>query len=314
MNTVLFVDNESSVLLALQREFRGFEAHTLYCSSGDEALEILSREHVGVIVSDNKMPGMNGLDLLALTKYRFPDTSRIMLTGYADLNYALAAINHCDIFRFIIKPWDRSELRKAIVDGLELNRLTSALKSGDDAIYSSLVHVVELRDPYTRGHCDRVSELSLMLARSLGCEEPLLTHIRNGSILHDCGKIGVSENILNCSSKLSFEEYESIKIHPVAGYEIARKAGLPREVLNIILYHHEQYSGSGYPHRLAGEAIPLEARIVAIADVYDALTSSRPYRASLSHDEAMAEMDKMAFIHFDPLLMETFRLNIGDGM
>jgi len=141
-----------------------------------------------------------------------------------------------------------------------------------------------------------------------------MTHIRNGSILHDCGKIGVPESALNAPGQLSPEDFESVKMHPVTGCEVAHRAGLPKEVLNIVLYHHEQYAGNGYPFGLAGDAIPLEARIVTIADVYDALTTARPYRTALPHGEAMAEMEKMALSHFDPLLMKKFRVIVGESM
>jgi putative nucleotidyltransferase with HDIG domain len=314
VNTVLFVDNEPSILLSLQRELRGLGSDNVFCSTADEALDLLSRKRVSVIVSDNLMPGMNGLDLLTQVKYRYPEVIRIMMSGYAELNKILAAINYCEVFRFITKPWNKAVMKRAVEDGLEMHRLACGLKSGNEAIYSALAHTVELRDPYTHGHCDRVAVLSGRLARSLGCGEQLVTHIRHGSILHDCGKIGVPEHALNAPGRLSPEDFEFVKMHPVTGCEVAHRAGLPKEVLNIVLYHHEQYTGSGYPFGLAGDAIPLEARIVAIADVYDALTTTRPYRTALSHGEAMAEMEKMALSHFDPLLMENFRVIVGENM
>ena len=165
---------------------------------------------------------------------------------------------------------------------------------------------MELKDPYTRGHCDRVAEYAEKLASALGVGEPLLTCIRHGSILHDCGKIGVPEEVLNFPGKLTLQEFEIIKQHPDWGTRVAREAHLPEAVVNVILYHHERVDGSGYPMGLSGDSIPLESRIVAIADVFDALTSDRPYRKGNNLEDATEILMSLSGL-LDTQLLEIFR-------
>jgi putative nucleotidyltransferase with HDIG domain len=191
--------------------------------------------------------------------------------------------------------------------------MLASMRSHDESHYRSLAQAVELKDPYTRGHCDRVADYAERLARAAGVEEPLLTCIRHGSILHDCGKIGVPEEVLNFPGKLSLEEFEIIKQHPDWGTQVAREANLPEAVVNVILYHHERGDGSGYPVGLSGKKIPLEARIAAIADVFDALTSDRPYRKANTIDEATAVLNGLAGL-LDTKLLEIFNRSVIPGI
>lgn len=306
MASVLFVDDDPSILNALRREFRSFPSHTFFASSAQEGLDMLEQHQIGVVVSDNDMPDMKGVEFLSLVRSRDPDVCRIVLTGAADLSVAIAAINRCGASRFITKPWSSSELRQVVEESIEEFRALRAMRSGKEGVYRALAHTVELKDPYTKGHCDRVADYALQLAHGIGLQEPMLSHIRHGCILHDCGKIAVPGIVLNKPGSLNEEEFEQIKHHPVKGGEVARQAELPQEVVNIILYHHERYSGGGYPEGLSGEEIPLEARIVAIADVYDALASSRPYREGMPHESVLNVMQTMAASHFDPHLLRQF--------
>lgn len=307
--TVMFVDDEEPVLSSLRRLFQETDHACIFCKSPLEALEVAQKERIGVVVSDNQMPVMTGIDFLGRLRKVSPDTVRIMMTAYADLGVAISAINRSEAFRFVTKPWDNDELLALVDEAVARYDMLTSMRSRDELLYRSLAHTVELKDPYTRGHCDRVADYAERLAAAIGIEEPLLTCIRHGSILHDCGKIGVPEEVLNFPGKLTHEEFEIIKQHPDWGTQVAREAGLPEAVVNVILYHHERIDGSGYPAGLAGASIPLEARIAAIADVFDAITSDRPYRKGNELDEALQIMDELDGV-LDRDLLEVFRKKV----
>lgn len=306
MVSVLFVDDEPAVLNALQRVFRTAQLPAYYASNAEAGLTLLKQHQIGVVVSDVAMPGMDGITFLALVREHYPDISRVVLTGTTDLSVVINAINCSGASRFITKPWRGDDLRQTVAAAVAEYRTLRAMRSGKEEIYRALAHTVELKDPYTKGHCDRVADYALQLATVAGLQPPLLSHIRHGAILHDCGKIAVPSVVLNKPGRLNDEEFQKIRHHPIKGGEVARQAQLPQEVINIIQYHHERYQGGGYPEGLIGDAIPLEARIVAIADVYDALTSSRPYRTGISLTSALTIMQDMADSHFDPLLFKLF--------
>jgi putative nucleotidyltransferase with HDIG domain len=315
MHSVLFVDDEPHILSSLKREFRDFSRPVHLADSALKGLQLLEQHPIGVVVSDNDMPVMGGVEFLSQVRSRWPDVSRIMLTGKANMQVAIEAINRCGASQFITKPWNVEEIRRVVEESLEQHRMVQTMRSGREDLYRALVHTVELKDPYTRGHSDRVADYAVMLGRSLGLPPLTLQHLRNGSILHDCGKIGVPELVLNKPGRLSEVEFEQIKHHPVQGGKVARQANLPSEVINIITYHHERFCGGGYPEGLVGNAIPLEAQIVAIADVFDALTSSRPYRDAISHNEAFNIMQYSMAEHFAPELLQRFcSLDVLQGM
>ena len=303
---VLFVDDEPAILNSLSRLFRTSAFEALSCSSGPEAIELLACEEVAVLVSDSKMPGMSGVDLLAKSRGVAPDTVKVMLTGYADLPTAIDAINRGEVYRFVVKPWDDDALVQTVREAVGRYQLIRSLKDADEAKLLSLAQTIELKDAYTRGHCDRVANYALLLAGALGFDERQQQCIKHGSWLHDCGKIGVPETILNKNGPLTDEEFAVIKNHPEWGADVAGRALLSRTVSNVILYHHERYDGQGYPAGLAGENIPIEARIVAVADVFDALTSDRPYRPGYSREKATEILRAMTPSHLDPKLLEPF--------
>jgi putative nucleotidyltransferase with HDIG domain len=305
----MFVDDEPWVLSSLKRLFADTDYDCHFCASPDDALRLAETEKIRVVVSDNQMPGMTGIEFLYRLKMVSPDTVRIMMTAYANLGVAISAINKSEAFRFITKPWDNDELLSLVAEGLARYDMLFSMRSHDEGHYRSLAQTVELKDPYTRGHCDRVADYAERLARAAGVAEPLLTCIRHGSILHDCGKIGVPEEVLNFPGKLTLEEFAVIKQHPDWGTQVAREANLPEAVINVILYHHERADGSGYPAGLTGGNIPLEARIVAIADVFDALTSDRPYRKGNSFEEATTILMGLTGL-LDDELLGIFRENV----
>ena len=309
MRTVLFVDDEQPIRNAIERMYlERDDVRCLFAASGQEGLEIVAQEEVWVVVSDYLMPGMRGIEFLSKVKAISPDTVRIMMTAYADLSIAIDAINKSEAYRFVTKPWNNQELMSVIDESLMRYQLIQTLGSSqDETVYLSLAQTVELKDPYTKGHCDRVARYAVALAQSAGLTEDTIDDIKHGSWLHDCGKIGVPELLLNFPGRLSEDQLETVMQHPRWGSEVARQARMSDTVINIILYHHERFDGNGYPSGLKSEHIPIEARIVALADVFDALYSDRPYRKAYDFDRALEIMGEMTESHFDPHLMDLFR-------
>jgi len=309
---ILFVDDEEFILDIAESIFAEEGIEILTAKSGQEALEKVKKYEIAVLVSDNHMPGMMGIDLLSRVKILSPDTVKILMTGFADLETAIDAINKVEVFRFIVKPWENTQLVELIKDALERYRLIKSIIKGDESTMLSLVHALELKDPYTKGHSVRVAQYALMIAEDMHISEENRAAIRNGSWLHDCGKIGVSENILNNEGPLDDAEMHIVRNHPMWGAEVARQARLSEVIVNIILSHHERYDGKGYPSGLTGDAIPIEARIVAVADIYDALTTERPYRKAYSVDKALEMLDSMKGNVLDPEIVDIFSCHIGD--
>jgi len=173
-------------------------------------------------------------------------------------------------------------------------------------VLSVLREAIEARDPYTRGHSARVTAIAEAIARRLGWEEDRLALLRVGGPLHDIGKLAVSDDVLCKRGRLDAEELAEIREHPTLGAKILLRLAAFRSAIPYVLYHHERWDGTGYPTGRSGEQIPVEARVLAIADAFDAMTSDRPYRRALSHDEALAEVERCAGTQFDPVLVEIF--------
>lgn len=308
--TILFVDDEQYVLNAVTRAFADENFHLRTVTTPREALSIVREEEVAVVVTDNLMPGTRGIDLLEAVKRISPDTLKIIMTGFADLPTAIEAINIGEVFRFVVKPWKNEELIQVINDAVSRYRVVKSLRKADDMVILSIAQTIELKDPNTKGHCDRVARYALLIADVVDLPEKTKREIKYGSWLHDCGKIGVPEAILNFPGKLGSEEFETVKKHSQWGAEVARLAQLSETVVNIIRHHHEHYDGLGYPAGLCGTDIPLEARIVAVADVYDALTSKRPNRRPYGWRKALGVLDHIKGNHLDPELVEILKAGI----
>jgi putative nucleotidyltransferase with HDIG domain len=303
-DAVLVVDDEAIILNALSRLFLDRDVRILRAGNGEEALGILRREPVAVVVSDNLMPGMSGVELLSRVRDLSPDTVRVLLTEVADLSTAVEAVDRGEAFRFHVKPWVDEEIVRTVEEGKGRYQVVRSLRHADEAALRSIGQTIELRDPYTQGHCDRVAAFALKIAEGLGLPEETRRAIRHGSWLHDCGKIGVPEAILNFPGKLSPAEFDVVKKHPGWGADIGRQANLPGEVLNIILHHHERFDGRGYPTGAKGTEIPLEARIVAVADVFDAMSTDRPYAKGYDRSEAMRVLGVLGGAALDPEMVD----------
>jgi putative two-component system response regulator len=305
-NAVLLVVDEANLLNALARLFLDRDVRVLPAGNGEEALGIVRREPVAVVVSDDLLRGMCGVELLSQVRDLSPDTVRVLLAEHAGLPAASEAVTRGEVFRFHEKPWVDAEIVRTVEEGVLRYRTVRSLRHGDEAALRSIAQKIELRDPYTRDHCDRMATSALKIAEALRLPEETRRAIRHGSWLHDCGKIGVPETILNCPGKLPAADFEVIKRHPVWGAEVGRQANLPEVVINVILYHHERFDGRGYPTGAKETEIPLEARIVAVADIFDAITTDRPYAKGYDRAEAIRVLGVLRGAALDPQLVDIF--------
>lgn len=315
----LVVDDEPRLRQVTAQLLRsdGFDVST--AANGEEALAQLETERFTLVLSDVRMPVMDGIELLQRIRARWPDVAVVMVTAIADVDVAVSCLAH-GAMDYLTKPFHVEELRARIGKALEKRRLILENQDYQErleekvavqarrleelflASVQSLAEALEVKDPYTRGHSIRVSRYAVVIARTMGIDGELLRQIELGGHVHDIGKIGVREAVLNKPGALTDEEYDHIMTHPMVGWRIL--APLLTEVpaaLNIVRWHHERPDGKGLPDGLRGDAVPLEARIVAAADALDAMTSGRPYRASeLSFAGAVAEVVAHAGRQFDP--------------
>jgi len=312
---VLLVDDDEFVLHALRRLLEDDDRELLTATDGSEALQLLERQPVALVISDQRMPNLTGLELFREVKKRWPETVRVLLTGYAEMNLVIEAINQGEVYRFLTKPWDTRELLQMVAEILaewrrrqreSLDSYSARLQKANLETVMALAEAVELKDLYTKGHCVRVRDYSLQLARALNLDDNFRRDLIYASLLHDCGKIGISEAILNIEGPLTPEQYREVQRHSVLGFQMTCKIEYLRAASIIIRQHHERWDGSGYPDGLKGKEISLGARIVAIADSFDAMTSSRPYRRALDYQSAIAELEAGRGSQFDPELVDLF--------
>lgn len=310
MINVLFVDDEISILNSIERLFMSHGREILRANSAEEALELFEQYEIGVLVTDQRMPGMKGTELVNRVKQVSPDTVRLVLSGYTELTDLLEAINAGEIFRFLVKPWDDDALLENVNQALERYERIRKLQRSEEATLLSLAQTIELKDPYTRGHCDRVARYAEGIARKLGLPEQTIGEIKHGSWLHDCGKIGIPDDVINKPKNLDRYEMAQMQAHPLHGADVARQAQLSETIVQIILCHHEKVDGTGYPQGLKGDAIPLEARIVSVADVYDAISSDRPYRKACDDVSVERIMNDSRGTLLDAELVDLFMVEV----
>lgn len=316
---LLLVDDEEDNLFLLKRTLE--RDYTVVCAtSAEEALEVFQRQPVDLVLADNRLPGMSGIELCAEIATRWPDTMRIIVTAYTEVKDLLDAINQGQVYQYITKPWDPPQLKITVRRALETfelqqetKRLVSRLwdnfnRLKDNYLRSlvSLVNAIEGHDRFQGGHAQRVRDLCLMLGREVGLTDEQLKNLEWGALLHDLGTHWVSADILQKPSALSDEEMRQVRRHPILGAELLDVSYAFDEVREIILTHHERWDGTGYPAGMAAEEIPLLARIVAICETFDALTSDRPYRAAYSPAEARDVIARSAGTHLDPALVVAF--------
>jgi len=298
---ILLVDDDQNLLDSFRRLLKDdFELFT--AESGQDAMGVLATcGPFTVIVSDLKMPGMDGIELLSRVSRSSPDTVRILLTGHADMQAAIDASNLGYVYRFLTKPCPPEILRLSIdaachhASLVRDQRELFALKRCKvllEGIVKGFSALVEARDVYLAGHQQRVTALALAMGREMGLTPGELDTLRIAGLLHDIGKVYVPADFLNRPGILRQEELSVIQMHPEVGYDILKHLDQDWPVAVIIRQHHERMDGSGYPQGLLGRFIVQGARILAVADVVDAMCSHRPYRPSLGITAALAEIEK----------------------
>jgi putative two-component system response regulator len=263
---LLIVDDDDLVRMSLQLllQARGYDVVT--AAGGAEALHVLKRKPVDLVLTDLCMPGMDGLQLLEQVKSSFPEVAVILLTTFSSLDTAIRAMRY-GASDYLLKPCRREHLLERVEAALVRRELILRLSHWrrELSAITALVKTVEARDPYTRGHSERVAHFTALLAQDMGLPLEKVRELWLAGLLHDIGKVGVRDAVLYKPGPLTAEEYTSVQRHPVLAAEILTPIAGLREVVPTVLHHHERYEGGGYPDGIKGESIPLGARLLAIA-------------------------------------------------
>ena len=311
---ILLVDDEEDNLMLLYRTLRNSKYELTKTTNPKAAIELLKDNFYHLIISDHKMPEIDGIQLLQFVNENYPDTVKILLTAYSDASILIDAINSAKIYRYVKKPYVPDELVMVVEAGLEYfqlkkdnENLVNDLKDLFSGTVNAITEALDAKDSYTMGRSKRVTYYSVRMAQKLGLDNTEIGKIELAGLLHDIGMIGVTDKILLKADKLTGEEYEEIKKHVNYSVKILEDIKQLNDVVKIIKYHHEHYSGNGYPEGLKGEEIPLGSRIIAIADAFDGMMSSRAYRPPLSAIEAYKIIEENKNLQFDPSLIPCFK-------
>jgi len=309
----MVVDDEKIITTTLSTMFKLMLKETVIAYNDVDlalACDEMENNQIDLIISDFMMPKMNGLEFLKTVKEKSPNTVTILLTGYADKENAIRSINEIGLYYYLEKPWNNNDLIQVVKNGLEKKTLEDDLKSkflelnesnheisrlyellkhdyntqteNTKNLIITLANVIEAKDKYTDGHTRRVGIISRMIGEKLELSEERINSLETAGIIHDIGKVGVPESILNKPGRLTPEEFEIIKKHSEIGETIIKPLGSLQDCLIPVRHHHEKLNGSGYPDGISGDQINLETRILAVADIFDALFSDRPYRQKMT--------------------------------
>jgi response regulator RpfG family c-di-GMP phosphodiesterase len=320
----LVVDDEPHLRRVLVRLMRGDGFTCDEAGNGREAIEMLARRPATMLLTDLHMPELDGIGLLRHVRAHYPDTAVMLVTAVADVRTAVECLGE-GAMDYVTKPFHLEEVRARVRQALDKRRLILENRDYQDrleekvaiqarrleelflASIQSLADALEVKDPYTHGHSVRVSRYSTIIARQLGMDGHFVRQVELGGHVHDIGKIGVREPVLNKAGPLTDEEYAHVMTHPVVGWRILAPLLTDQpQALAVVRHHHERWDGRGLPDGLAGESIPLEARIVAVADTYDAMTSERPYRPGVSIPETLDELKRCGGSQLDAQIVEAF--------
>jgi putative two-component system response regulator len=322
--SVTLVDDEPTVLDLMTRAARAWRFECQVASSAEQALDLLERRLTPIVVTDLNMPGHGGLWLVREVQRRWPEVAVIVLTAGLETDDVVGECLRAGAHQYFVKPLNLDEFRHALEATLQscrqkrerehqrrrLERIvrhkTEQLRHTFLSAIASLVRTLEARDPYTSGHSRRVREYALNLADALGLDGRLRKQLSLAAMMHDIGKVGVPEAVLNKAGPLTAAEMDVVRAHPVIGERILSPIIRNRAVLAAIRGHHERFDGGGYPDGLRGEDIPYLARVLTVADCYDALTSSRAYRQALSRQKALEIIGSGIGTQFDPAIGQAF--------
>ena len=325
--TLLIVDDEDMIRKVLQLKLSREGYLCEEAIGAQQALRVLGSIPIALVVLDIKMPGRSGIELLPEIKLGYPDTGVIMATAVNDIDVAVQCLK-LGADDYICKPFNLDEVCLAVQRALEKRRLQLELREyqqfleekveeqmvGTRRLFlgamEALVTALEAKDKYTGGHSRRVTEIALAIGKELGLSVKEMEDLRWASLLHDVGKIAVDQAIQNKPGSLTSEEYEHIMTHSQIGARIVQPV-VNGKVSEIIKHHHDHYDGSGLHQVVAGRDIPLGARVIAVADAFDAMTSDRPYRVAMSATQGAEEIKRCAGTHFDPVIVTVFLKTVG---
>lgn len=323
---ILVIDDEPANLRLLKRVL-GSDYDTFCANSGSEGLEYLKQERFSLIITDQRMPGMSGVEVLQQSLNLAPSAVRILLTGYTDIQALIDAINTGHVYKYIQKPWDAEDLRLTVRRALEayelknrneelVQELQAALRQLENislGTIAALANALDAKCDYTSGHSLRVSRYSVCIGRQLGFTPDELKDVELAGILHDIGKIGVPEAILWKPGRLDPEEQKIMSLHPVRSAQMIEEIEQFDRVRLWVRHHHEHLDGSGYPDGLAGKNIPFGSQVILVADAYDAMTSDRPYRKSIGYEKATNELRKHVGRQFNGDMVEALLSVVGEN-
>ena len=317
---IIVVDDEQGIVdsLSIFLKRSGYDFTGL--TNPLEAIERVRNEHFDMMILDFMMDPIHGDEVVEEIRKFNKDLYILLLTGHKDLAPPLETIKRLEIQGYCEKSDKFDQLLLLIESGIKSIEQMNTIKTINEQLHDKneelerayldtigiLRQPVEAKDPYTRGHSDRVSEYSVLIGKKLGLDEKTLHILKIGGLFHDIGKIGIPDSILLKESKLSDEEYSQIKNHPMIGVHMLGDAAIFSDILPIVKHHHERYDGRGYPSQLVGDDIPYVARIAAVADTFDAMTSKRSYRDSLPIDVVRAEIERCSGTQFDPNIAKVF--------
>lgn len=327
---ILVVDDESSIRDVVCSMLASSGYRCTPVESGHHALALLSSSDFELMLSDLMMSGMDGITLLGHTKERFPDMPVIMVTAVSDIAVALDSIR-IGAYDFLQKPFEREQLLNTVRRALNTRRLQienreyqtnlelqvaartrqlqhamEELEKSYDITLEALGDALDLKDSETEGHSKRVTAFTIAIARAMGLPKDRVSVIARGAFLHDIGKMAIPDRVLTKPGPLNPEEVAEMRKHCELGYQIVRKIPFLTEAAEIVYAHQERWDGTGYPRGLKGEEIPLGARIFAVADTLDAMTSDRPYRPAQSYRVARKEIEDWSGRQFDPAIVRVF--------
>jgi putative two-component system response regulator len=327
---ILAVDDEQALcdLVARWLNREGISCDTAY--NVDEAISLMRRDHYDLVISDITMPGRSGIDFLGIVGENYPTTAMIMATAVDNRETAVSTLEK-GAFGYIIKPFEKNEFIINVFNALERRRIvlehenyekhleqvvrdkTEDIRNREEQIALRLISASGYRDEETGQHIRRIGLYGAILAEVLGWEQKDIDYMRVAGPMHDVGKIGIPDEILRKPGKLSLEEFAIIKQHAQIGARILENSNIPllKMAHDIALYHHEKWDGSGYPFGLKEHAIPESAQIVALVDVYDALSNDRVYRTALPEEQVLRILKEGSGCHFNPLLFNLFTKNLN---
>jgi putative two-component system response regulator len=320
---ILLVDDEEMIRRLLSQKLSPEGYRCEQAANAEQALEKLKKYSIDLVILDIKMPGKSGMQLLPEIKAKYPDTAVIMATAVDDAGTAINCMK-AGAYDYVTKPFNLEEVSFSVARALEKRRLelenrdyqqhleqkveeqAQKIRASFFNAITALAYALEAKDVYTSGHSQRVTEISVAIAKHLGLDKESIEKIRLAGLVHDIGKIGVRESVLNKPSSLSDEEYKHVRLHSETGERILKPIVDDGEILKAVRHHHERYDGAGYPDGLKGKQISQLARIIAVADTFDAMTSERPYRKALTPEEACAEVERCRGTQFDPEAADAF--------